>query len=201
MFPAPVPDKPARRPAVRSATESAPQEDAHSLFARYSRLRRQSAWNLLRANDAPAILAMLRSHLSEGVLTSRAALEDAIQRDIEAFNAQSPEAFSRTAQAYLGEWVEHGYLERHARADSDEEEYSPSAGALLAFQILDRMDQSRPSVNESRLESLTASIKSLALDTDPDQERRIASLEAQCAQIQVEDYFARHTRAIRVLGT
>lgn len=136
-------------------------------------------WRLLRSDLAPVIAGVLGAHLGDD--TRRLPVSDlieAVDADLDDLRDQGF-ALPRTAQAYCTEWRSAGYLVRRPSDDNRGETYELSAGALRALRTLDALADPRPSITESRLTSIAQQLSSLAIDTDPDQTRRLGLLTAQ----------------------
>jgi hypothetical protein len=144
-----------------------------------------NAWSLLRATNAPVVIAVLGAHLA-GEFRRRPApvLHEAIESDLEDLRAHGFN-LPRTAVQYCGDWLADGYLVRRP-GESREEYYELSEGAHVAIRFVEQLADPRPSVTESRLATIVERVHRLAVDTDPDVTRRIAALEAERDRIDAQ---------------
>lgn len=144
------------------------------------------AWDLLRADSAPVIAGLLGTHLAGEVRRMPVAqLVELIDDDLDRLRAQG-EQLPRTAQGYCADWRAAGYLVRRPTDDARGETFELSAGALTAIRLLESLVDPRSTVTESRLASISEQLTRLAIDTDPNAQRRLAQLQAQRAELDAE---------------
>lgn len=152
-----------------------------------ARLREQDVtWRLLRAEHAELIAGLLGTHL--GGETRRMAAEDLtelIDTDLDALRGQGF-ALPRAAQAYVTEWRTAGFLLRRPADDARGETLELSPEALGAIRTLASLAEPRSSVTESRLASIAAQVHRLAIEVDPDVERRLAALRAERTELDAQ---------------
>ena len=138
-----------------------------------------AAWALLRAKNAPVILALLGRHFSDGVRRLPApelfALLDTDLEELRDSGADLP----NTGQGYCAEWVRSGFLLRRSSAAAREESLEPTDGAFAALDFVSSLRTPVTSVTESRLSTLSTQLSALARDSDPDTESRLARLRAE----------------------
>lgn len=145
-------------------------------LATWQRLRQQSAWKLLAADNAPLIAALLQSLLLDGERRLAAALlHERLARELDELRAHGVTA-PRTAQAYIAEWLASGWLERRFPEGASEEEYELSAAAITALRFLGGLDATRSVATESRLALVIQQLVQLARQTDADPQSRLAEL-------------------------
>lgn len=152
---------------------------------------RDGAWKLLRADNAPVIAGLLGTHL--GGDERRADAEELYERidtDLEGLRAQGF-SLPLTAKGYCADWRSAGFLVRRPSADSRGETLELSPDGIVAIRFVEGRERPRSTVTESRLASLAAEIRRLAIDTDPDSSARIALLEEEVERIE------RRIRALR----
>lgn len=145
---------------------------------------RDVAWRLLRADNAPLIAGLLGVHL--GGDERRIDAEELYERvdvDLERLRAQGF-ALPLSAKGYCGEWRSAGYLVRRPSSEARGETLELSPDAIAAIRFLQARAAPRSSVTESRLASLAAQLRRLAIDTDPDVSARIALLEEEIERIE-----------------
>ncbi|MFF2114290.1 DUF3375 domain-containing protein [Rhodococcus koreensis] len=154
--------------------------DVHRLL----RLRQDhAAWTLLRADTAPAILALLGRHFDRG--TRRLPAPELFARldsDLQTMRDEGLD-FPRTGQAYCTEWVRSGYLLRRAAAGTREETLEPTEGAFAAMAFVANLTSQASSATESRLTTLSTQLQALARDSDPRTETRLTALLTERAAI------------------
>lgn len=143
------------------------------------------AWVILRAKNAPAVLAILRS-VFEGdnrqVAGSDFALAvDAMLVDI---REQTDMELPKTGVAYINDWVKDGYLVRRSPQGTREELYELSTDAHVAIDYVQQLTNPQRSVTKSRLSTLITGLRDLAAETDEDEANAIRRLEAQRDAIQ-----------------
>lgn len=145
---------------------------------------RDTAWRLLRADNAPVIAGLLGVHL--GGDERRIDADDLYERidvDLERLRAQGI-TLPLTAKGYCDEWRSAGFLVRRAAPDARGETLELSPDAIAGIRFLQARTTPRSSVTESRLASIAAQVRRLAIDTDPDVSARIALLEEEISAIE-----------------
>ncbi|WP_460793997.1 DUF3375 domain-containing protein [Marisediminicola antarctica] len=156
--------------------------------ARFDRVRRDSAWSLLRANQAPIVLAVLHANFVESgeARVPATVLFERIGDDLEALRVAGHE-LPQSPQRYVADWLDAGYLERRTGSagtsgagsgagSSAAETYELSADALAALRIATEIVTPPRSVTESRLTTVMGQLEQLAIDTDTDVASRLESL-------------------------
>lgn len=152
----------------------------------YRRLADESpALRLLRADHAPVIAALMGTHLGEpGARLLAEDLYELIDSDLEVLRDHFE--LPQTARAYCDGWRNAGLLVRRPAADARGETLELSADAVAALRIFTQLDEPRSSITQSRLQSLAQAVRQLAIDTDPDTNRRLAALQAERDRIDAE---------------
>jgi hypothetical protein len=145
-------------------------------IAEYRALRERPVWKLLASRNGPAVIGLLQTHLldSEQRLSS-SVFHERIARDLEELRGQG-EDLPQSAQAYVAEWLREGYLERRLPPGAAEEEYELTTAALNAIRFVAGVAEPRASATESRLAVVIQQLVKLAEETNPNPERRAASL-------------------------
>ncbi|WP_068477333.1 DUF3375 domain-containing protein [Pseudoclavibacter helvolus] len=134
---------------------------------------------LLRANTAPIIAAVLRTHLgSPGARIKAEELYELIDSDLEDLRDHF-DMGDRNGKSYCADWRAAGYLIRRPDPESRGETFELSPAAFNALRILEQIERPRSTATESRLMSLAAQLHQLAVDTDPDSTRRLATLRQE----------------------
>lgn len=136
-------------------------------------------WRLLRADNAPIIVALLGSHLSgENRRLPAAELYELIDHDLDALRSHNFD-LPQTAQSYCAEWRRAGFLVRRPAEEARGETFELAPAALSAIHFLEQLSSPRHTVTESRLTNIATQLSQLAIDTDPDATRRLEQLHAQ----------------------
>ncbi len=145
---------------------------------------RDAAWKLLRADNAPVIAGLLGMHLGgdERRLDAEE-LYERIDADLERLRAHGI-ALPLTGKGYCGEWRSAGFLVRRPSSETRGETLELSPDAIAGIRFLQGRAAPRSSVTESRLASLAAQVRRLAIDTDPDVSARIVLLEQEIEGIE-----------------
>ncbi|MGB4776773.1 DUF3375 domain-containing protein [Microbacterium sp.] len=145
---------------------------------------RDGAWRLLRADNAAIIAGLLGAHLGGDERRWDAEeLYERLDTDLERLRAQGL-TLPLSAQGYCAQWRAAGFLVRRPSAESRGETLELSPDAIAAIRFVQGRAEPRSSVTESRLSSLAAQVRQLAIDTDPDAAARIALLEEEIRRIE-----------------
>jgi hypothetical protein len=159
---------------------------AERLILAYQRLRGQPLWRLLVADHAPAIIALLQTHLLGTEQSVPASIfHERIDRDLEELRARG-ENLPQTAQAYVADWLRSGYLERRFPDGATEERYELSAAATSALRFVANLVDPRTAATESRLSTVIQQLLRLAEESDPDPRSRVAALRVERERIERE---------------
>ncbi len=140
---------------------------------------------MLRADSIPIIASLLAAHLGRpGARMATDELFERMDADLELLRDHFD--LPRTARAYCDDWRGAGFLQRRPASGARGETLELSSEAFQAIRVLDQLEEPASTVTQSRLLSLAQAIKSLAVDTDPDAERRLAALRAERDRIDAE---------------
>ena len=124
---------------------------ADKSIAIYRRMRCQPLWRLLASDNGPTVIGLLQSHLYEKERSQPASiLFERLTRDLEELRAQGDD-FPQTAQAYVGNWLRDGYLERRFPLGATEEEYELSTATVEAIRFVSAIAEPVWSKNSSVL--------------------------------------------------
>ncbi|KAB1659681.1 DUF3375 domain-containing protein [Pseudoclavibacter chungangensis] len=143
-----------------------------------------AAWRLLDADSAPVVAGLLGHHL--GGDERRVDAEEFYERldaDLERLRDQGL-TLPLSAKGYCAQWRAAGFLTRRASVESRGETLELSPDAIVAIRFIEGRAAPRSSATESRLASLAAQVRRLAIDTDPDTATRIALLEEEIERIE-----------------
>ena len=150
------------------------------------------AWGILRAQNAPVMLAILERRLAREQRQIPAPdFFEQVTEDLEELRSEGFE-LPRTAQDYIADWRRSGILIRRPSTQVREETFELSPGALAAMQFVDEIHTPRRTVTESRLATIQNMLAQLVAETDPDITSRLTTLEAKKARI--EDQIQRLTQ-------
>ncbi|HET7570146.1 MAG TPA: DUF3375 domain-containing protein [Gammaproteobacteria bacterium] len=150
------------------------------------RLRRETAWRLLAADNAPVMLGVLQAHLFEKERRLPGSiLLDRVRQDLEQLQTAGVE-MPQTAELYLSAWLRDGFLVRSFQPNATEEEYELSAPAVRAIQFVQGLTDQRAVATESRLSLVIDQLRRLAEQTETDPERRVEMLVRERARLDAE---------------
>lgn len=122
------------------------------------------------------MIGLLQAHLFDTEFRLPASvLHERVGRDLEELRARG-EDLPQPVQAYIGEWLREGYLERRFPSGAAEEEYEVSSAAATAIRFIAGLADPRSAATESRLAVVIQQLVKLAEETDSNPETRIASL-------------------------
>ncbi|MFZ1410601.1 MAG: DUF3375 domain-containing protein [Micropruina sp.] len=146
-----------------------------SLAAALRRLHDEPAFQLLRAENLAAIVAILHEQLG-GTQRLRPAPEflEQLAEDLAELRGAGFD-LPRSAQEYLGDWVRQGLIVRRP-AEGREETVELSPSAQQAVRFVAALHTPRSSVTSSRLSNVVDMLERLSRDTDPEKESRLAVL-------------------------
>ena len=155
-------------------------------IAAWQRLRQQSTWKLLAADNAPMIAALLQTLLLDTERRLPASLlHERLSRELEELRVHGHE-LPRTAQAYVADWLGAGWLERRFPEGASEEQYELTTAAMGALRFLAGLDNSRSVATESRLALVIQQLMQLARQTDGDPHSRLSELLAERERIDAQ---------------
>lgn len=152
----------------------------------YKRLLDDNATlRMLRADHVAVSAALLSAHLgSPGIRLTSEDLYEVIDADLEELRPHFE--LPKTAKAYCDDWRNASFLIRRPATEARGETYELSSDALSAIRVLDQLETPRSTLTESRLVSLAAGLRQLAVDTDPDATRRLEALHQERERIDAE---------------
>ena len=142
-------------------------------------LAESSTLSMLRRDHLPIVAAVLGTYLSDpGDRIATDELHERFDADLEELRDHF-QLGSSSAKAYCDDWRNSGILVRRPASGARGETYELSAAGFDALRILDQLQEPRSTLTESRLMTLASMLHSLAIDTDPDQTRRLAALQRE----------------------
>lgn len=142
------------------------------------------AWRLLRADNAAVIAGLLGAHLGgDDRRLDAEELYERLDTDLERLRAQGL-PLPLSAKGYCAQWRVAGFLVRRPSSDARGETLELSADAIASIRFVQGRAEPRSSATESRLSSLAAQVRQLAIDSDPDTSVRIALLEEEVQRME-----------------
>jgi len=151
------------------------------LQAKYQRLfQESSAWKLLRADNAPIILAFLADIFSEEseIPFSRAR----IVLDAELLRCRELGIWETetNAGAYLNQWIRSGWLREM------DDILTKTDASEVAFRFCQGLDQRNTGTTASHLRIVQEAVRDFAVAISPNADERLTLLEYKKAEIQIE---------------
>ncbi|MDA8358024.1 MAG: DUF3375 domain-containing protein [Actinomycetota bacterium] len=152
---------------------------------------RHPAWALLRADNAPLVLAFLGRVFVEGNSGDLPASEVVGELDDELFAIRlrlGDDRFPRSAQAYLDDWAapERGWLRKFYQPGSDEPRYDITPAVEKTLQWIGALPGRDFVGTESRLNTIFELLRQMVFGADEDPDRRMAELLRRRTEIDTE---------------
>jgi flagellar motility protein MotE (MotC chaperone) len=152
---------------------------------------RHPAWRLLRATNAPLVVAFLgRVFVEENVRTiARQELVTRLDDELYALRAtHGEESFPKSPAAYLTDWAgpEQGWLRMYYPAGSDDPHLDATPALERAVAWVEGLQERAFVGTESRLETLVGLLRRIAEGTDSDPERHLDRLLRQRAELDAQ---------------
>ena len=155
----------------------------------YRKLQHDSVtWKLLKAQNAPFIIAILDSHFGEGISRLTVPeLTELVATDLEELRERVIGLdMERSAKEYCEQWRRDGYLVRRPSTEGRIETYELSSGALAAIGLIKSLARPHRTVTKSRLGTILDRINALSIATDTDLLRRKAALNQELERIKTQ---------------
>jgi uncharacterized small protein (DUF1192 family) len=155
-----------------------------SLLEHHARYRRQiqenAAWRLLRAANAPMVLAFITDLFddSNDVLFSRA--KAALELELSHWREEDWFESEKSAAAYLREWIQAGWLREL------DDHLSKTDAAEMALRFCADLERRDNKATASHLRIVQDAVRDLAASLSPEANERIALLEARKAELQAQ---------------
>ncbi len=143
------------------------------------------AWKLLHAKHAPYIIAILDEHLGgETPRRTVAEMNEFVDYDLAELGERILDMpLDRSGKDYLERWRLDGYLVRKPNAETRQETYELSSGALAAISFVKNLSQPRRTATKSRLGIIFDQISNLSIDVGADDDLKREALLAQRQRI------------------
>ncbi|MCJ0868448.1 DUF3375 domain-containing protein [Streptomyces sp. AP-93] len=157
-------------------------------FDEVSGLFKHPAWQLLRAGNAPLVLAFCGTvfvdenerGVSEGVLVSR--LDDQLYD----LNERALGSYPRAASEYLTEWTNNGWLRKYYPPGEDEPHFDATSALEKAVAWVRALPARSFIGTESRLGTIVDLLRQMAFGTEMDPQARIDELSRERDQIDTQ---------------
>jgi hypothetical protein len=151
------------------------------LQAKYRRLFQESAaWKLLRADNAPVILAFIADLFSDESEVAFGRARVALEAELARCREEGIWETETTAGAYLNQWIRSGWLR-----EMDDKLTKTDAGEV-ALRFCQGLDQRNTGTTASHLRIVQEAVRDLAVAVSPNADERIALLEHKKAELQRE---------------
>ena len=158
--------------------------------------RHHPAWQLLRADNAPLVAAVLhRIFVSENTRTiAQPSLSEALDDELHRLRMQDPDAYPKDAASYLSDWSapERGWLRKFYPENSDVPHYDLTPAAEKALTWLESLGERSFVGTESRLMTMYSLLQQMVEGKQSDPAERIRALEQRRDDLdaQIERYRA-----------
>jgi hypothetical protein len=153
----------------------------------FRRARKQPVWDLLAGDDAPEHLTIfyvnfIAAGLSQ-IPTGR--FHERVADDIRAMKLVGGR-MDQLATAYCAQWVKDGFLERNPDRTGEGETYSLTPETRDALDIVTQVVTPTSNTTSSKVSSVITQLEELDLQTNPDQQSRLAALVARREAVNAE---------------
>lgn len=153
----------------------------HELHARLRRLHKEHvAWRLLRADNAPLILAFIADLFEEINEIPFGRAKVALDTELEGWRRQGLLDSEVNATTYLRQWIQAGWLREL------DDQLSKTDACEIALRFCRQLEQRESHATASHLRIVQDAVRDLAVALSPDPQERIALLEARKVEIERE---------------
>ena len=153
----------------------------HELNARFRRLyKEQAAWRLLRADNAPLILAFVADLFEEINEIPFGRAKVALDTELEVWRQQGLLDNEVNATTYLRQWIQAGWLREL------DDQLSKTDACEIALRFCRQLEQRESHATASHLRIVQDAVRDLSVALSPDPKERIALLEARKAELERE---------------
>jgi hypothetical protein len=151
------------------------------LQAKYRRLFQESAaWRLLRADNAPYILAFITDLFSEESEIPYGGARIMLDAEIERSRELGIWVTETTAATYLNQWLMNGWLREM------DDMLTKTDASEIALRFCKGLDERNSGTTASHLRIVQEAVRDLAVAISPDVDERVTLLESKKAEIQRE---------------
>jgi hypothetical protein len=152
--------------------------------------RNHPAWRLLAADHAPLVVAFCERIFLEPNVRRLPGPElvDALDDHLHALRGLDPDAYPKSAAAYIADWAEPrtGSVRKHYPAGSDIPHYEPTAAVETAAAFVRGLGPREFLGTASRLLIVRDLLRQITAGAAPDPAVRLAALQRQRAEIDAE---------------
>ncbi len=153
----------------------------HELNARFRRVYKEhAAWRLLRADNAPLILAFVADLFEEINEIPFGRAKVALDTELEIWRQQGLMDNEVNATTYLRQWIQAGWLREL------DDQLSKTDACEIALRFCHQLEQRESHATASHLRIVQDAVRDLSAALNPDPKERIALLEARRAEIERE---------------
>ncbi len=151
------------------------------LQAKYRRLFAESAaWRLLRADNAPYILAFIAELFAEEGEVPYGRARVLLDAELERSRELGIWSTETSAAAYLNQWIKQGWLREM------DDMLTKTDASEVALRFCKGLDERNAGTTASHLRIVQEAVRDLAVAISPDVNERVALLESEKAQIERE---------------
>lgn len=146
--------------------------------------RQRATWRLLAADDAPSVMAILKSVSAGGTRTlAGAEIHEQVRLHLEELRSDG-EDLRQEPKDYISQWVLKGWLNRRLVGESAQEIYELSSSAQTAIRMMEEAISPRSLATESRLALMINLAAQLEAETNPDAAGQIDFLRTRFYEAQ-----------------
>jgi len=151
------------------------------LQAKYRRLFQDShSWKLLRANNAPIILAFIADLFADETEIPFGRARIALDLELEKCREQGIWETESSASSYLNQWIQNGWLREM------DDLLTKTDASEIALRFCQNLDQRETGTTASHLRIVQQAVSEFALAISPNINERIRFLERKKAEFQTE---------------
>lgn len=153
-----------------------------SLRELHARYRRQShenaAWRLLRATNAPLVLAFVTDLFNESNDVPFSRAKAALELELSQGREEDWFESEKSAAAYLREWIQAGWLREL------DDNLSKTDACETALRFCEGLDKRESKATASHLRIVQDAVRDLTASLNPDSRERVMLLESRKAELQ-----------------
>lgn len=151
------------------------------LQAKYRRIfQENAAWKLLRADNAPIILAFISDLFAEESEVPFGRARIALAAELEWYSEQGVWETETNAGAYLNQWIRAGWLREL------DDQITKTDASEIALRFCKGLDQRSTGTSASHLRIVQEAVRDFAVAISPNANERITLLEDRKAEIERE---------------
>jgi hypothetical protein len=151
------------------------------LHAKYRRLYNESAaWRMLRADNAPYILAFIADLFSEESEVSYGRARILLDAEIDRSRELGIWSTETSAATYLNQWINNGWLREM------DDSLNKTDASEIALRFCKGLDERNSGTTASHLRIVQEAVRDLAVAISPNVNERVILLESKKSEIQLE---------------